>query len=714
MSDVLLPPPGSVAPLKEYLPPLVDSCEISLQVIEGAGSVVEGKKTGKVMARGEFARCGVPTENGRIYTKDLWKREIARLGEAMRDRKVTGTADHPDSGKTSIGKISHLVTDLKIEGDIVVGEAEILTETIEGRNLAALLKSKCKIGVSSRGFGTTRSDGDGHEIVQDDYKLVTFDFVAEPADNNAYPEVFLEGKGNKIMATSTDKSMRILEALMNEGEGFTADDAKTASIMHSNPKDPAAIQAMQTARQGVASKHPNEVVAGAYKASAGALAKHLDPKASEDEKNAAHTDAITTIHGALKHPDLNTDELANHKGHLISAIGQHQALGGTVPAAAGKEASAYKAPESAAAYSTTAAKHTDAKADADAGKAQIPASLADRVAHQVNKDVPVPPKPAPAKAPKEDDTEESVDHVVASEVMEAVAKLRPQVEAQVRQELLADPSVAAAKQVVEQILALVQPFTLSEEVVAVVHTQEAEIVALKEVVAERDARIVELETNLTAIGERAKQAGFNLFMEKTLSKKVENKELTTEDVARVRTAVGNVNDYKDLKSLKSKVEGLVEDQRKRRDRIKAQTEARNVELSRIESEKDLIKKESKEREDKLQAALDEATSIAKSLEVRLYAQEKTRGNPKQAKLTSVMESVRVKSKADVDQLLENLDSQDREDTESQDQLRARVRKLSGSKTRSYRPSDEERSLKEDKNYEGLGVDFDTIAKLAGI
>jgi hypothetical protein len=50
-----------------------------------------------------------------------------------------------------------------------------------------------QVGVSSRGYGSTKPNELGEEVVQEDYRLVTFDFVAEPADSTAYPEVFFEG-----------------------------------------------------------------------------------------------------------------------------------------------------------------------------------------------------------------------------------------------------------------------------------------------------------------------------------------------------------------------------------------------------------------------------------------------------------------------------------------------------------------------------------------
>lgn len=144
---------------------------------------------GKLRVKGEFAKCGIATENKRVYPEAVWNKEIGRLNKAIGDRRVFGEMDHPADGRTSLNRVSHIVTGLSVSKDgLIIGEAEVLP-TEAGKNLSALLASGCKVGVSSRGYGSTKPNPKGEEVVQDDYKLVTFDFVAEPADVDAYPGV---------------------------------------------------------------------------------------------------------------------------------------------------------------------------------------------------------------------------------------------------------------------------------------------------------------------------------------------------------------------------------------------------------------------------------------------------------------------------------------------------------------------------------------------
>jgi len=166
--------------------------EVTLQIVEGT------EKLGKVRVKGEFARSDSATQNGRVYSRGLWEREIGRLSRDLSSRKVLGELDHPQDGRTQLARVSHVITSLKLdENGVLIGEAEIV-DTAKGRDLQALLKSGCRIGVSSRGHGSTRPTDDGNEQVMEDYKLGTFDFVGDPADQSAYPDAFFESKEKRM------------------------------------------------------------------------------------------------------------------------------------------------------------------------------------------------------------------------------------------------------------------------------------------------------------------------------------------------------------------------------------------------------------------------------------------------------------------------------------------------------------------------------------
>lgn len=163
---------------------LTENHDVVLELVEN--------KQGKMMVRGEFGRCAKPTKNKRVYKRSIMESNLKRLGPALKKRKVYGELDHPSDSKTKLSRVSHIITNLEINKDgIIVGEAEILN-TPNGKTLQEIVKSRGAVGVSSRGFGTVTKTSEGTMEVNDDYRLKTFDFVADPAMETAYPNIVSE------------------------------------------------------------------------------------------------------------------------------------------------------------------------------------------------------------------------------------------------------------------------------------------------------------------------------------------------------------------------------------------------------------------------------------------------------------------------------------------------------------------------------------------
>ena len=62
----------------------------------------------------------------------------------------------------------------------------------------ALIKGGVKLGISSRGMGSLTEKGD-YSLVNDDFKLVTFDLVADPSTKGAFPAQVNEGVDSKFI-----------------------------------------------------------------------------------------------------------------------------------------------------------------------------------------------------------------------------------------------------------------------------------------------------------------------------------------------------------------------------------------------------------------------------------------------------------------------------------------------------------------------------------
>jgi len=158
-------------------------------------SLSEDKDGKKLFAEGKIGQCDVPTANGRVYTRPVMEREISRLQEKIKTGSLLGNVDHPGDGKGRIMDAGHIVRGLWMEKDgSVHGKFEIVEESDAGRNLAAFLRRGASIGMSSRGLGSTHTNESGQEVVGEDFKLSSYDFVCDPAVSSAYPQFFTEDK----------------------------------------------------------------------------------------------------------------------------------------------------------------------------------------------------------------------------------------------------------------------------------------------------------------------------------------------------------------------------------------------------------------------------------------------------------------------------------------------------------------------------------------
>ena len=158
-------------------------------VIENAELLIE-QQGGKTIRRlrGTFGRCDEKNNNGRVYTKPILEREVQRIAEAMSERRLLGELDHPSHDAVKLSNVSHLITGLDFKGNELVGECELL-DTPAGKVAQALIEGGVRVGISSRGMGTLSEQSDGTKVVNEDFKLVTFDLVADPSTRGAFPGI---------------------------------------------------------------------------------------------------------------------------------------------------------------------------------------------------------------------------------------------------------------------------------------------------------------------------------------------------------------------------------------------------------------------------------------------------------------------------------------------------------------------------------------------
>jgi len=172
-------------------------------IIEQLQVLSEGKDNGPMRIRGVFGRCNEKNNNGRIYPTSVLESQLAKVKPLISERRLCGELDHPANDTVKLSNASHLITKLDMKGDELIGEAEIL-RTPAGLTAKALVEGGVKIGISSRGMGTLSEDHNGDKIVNEDFRLVTFDLVADPSTRGAYPGM-CESVESKFVKDSQSK-----------------------------------------------------------------------------------------------------------------------------------------------------------------------------------------------------------------------------------------------------------------------------------------------------------------------------------------------------------------------------------------------------------------------------------------------------------------------------------------------------------------------------
>lgn len=173
-------------------------------------------KYGKIVLKGIIQRANTLNQNGRIYPRAILEREMINYQKLIQEKRALGECDHPDSSVVELKNVSHVVTEAHMDGDNVYGTIEIL-DTPSGKIIQSLIESGVTLGISSRGVGSTRSQGDS-QIVQEDFQLICFDMVSEPSTPGAF--MLREGKTiskrdlNKTFNKS-DRVDRIFNDILN-------------------------------------------------------------------------------------------------------------------------------------------------------------------------------------------------------------------------------------------------------------------------------------------------------------------------------------------------------------------------------------------------------------------------------------------------------------------------------------------------------------------
>lgn len=165
---------------------------------------VEGKD---LYLKGICIQGGVKNANQRVYPVQEIGKAVQSINEQLKKGySVLGEVDHPEDLKVNLDRVSHVITEMWMDGPNGYGKMKIIP-TPMGNLVKTMLESGVKLGVSSRGSGNV-NEASG---TVSEFEIVTIDVVAQPSAPGAYPQPIYEGvmnmpHGHRIIEASRDAS----------------------------------------------------------------------------------------------------------------------------------------------------------------------------------------------------------------------------------------------------------------------------------------------------------------------------------------------------------------------------------------------------------------------------------------------------------------------------------------------------------------------------
>ena len=139
-------------------------------------------------------KYNTPNRNGRIYPEKILKREADNYKKMIQKGTALSELNHPESSLIDLDRVSHAITEVWWEGNVLMGKIKLLTSpgfhesgvcSTKGDLAANYLRQGVTLGISSRGVGSLKKVGEQNEV-QDDFELICFDLVSSPSTPGAY------------------------------------------------------------------------------------------------------------------------------------------------------------------------------------------------------------------------------------------------------------------------------------------------------------------------------------------------------------------------------------------------------------------------------------------------------------------------------------------------------------------------------------------------
>ena len=156
-----------------------------------------------------------PNRNGRLYPERILKREAENYKKMIKKGTSLSELNHPESSLIDLDRVSHAITEVWWEGNVLMGKIKLLTSpgyhesgicSTKGDLAANYLRQGVTLGISSRGVGSLKKIGEQNEV-QDDFELICFDLVSSPSTPGAY--LFLNKEDKQLYDENLEEEKKM-------------------------------------------------------------------------------------------------------------------------------------------------------------------------------------------------------------------------------------------------------------------------------------------------------------------------------------------------------------------------------------------------------------------------------------------------------------------------------------------------------------------------
>jgi hypothetical protein len=205
------------------------------EVNETVSMIVEEKlgKGKQLYVEGVFLQSNIKNRNGRLYPESVMDKEVQRyIKEKVEKNSAFGELGHPESPSINLDRISHLITNLRKEGNNWIGKAKIL-DTPMGRIAEGILKGGGRIGTSSRALGSLKMNNEGINVVQNDFMLSTAgDLVSDPSAPDAWVQGIMEGASWVYVDGKFEKQVDEARRTITKATSMNLEEQKILAFQH--------------------------------------------------------------------------------------------------------------------------------------------------------------------------------------------------------------------------------------------------------------------------------------------------------------------------------------------------------------------------------------------------------------------------------------------------------------------------------------------------